>query len=159
LMLSIINNKCSMDIRTAYAMFNIMLSEAMSSRLYQTLRENSAITYNIYSGITNYMDFTELYIYTSFDNKKKKKVLDLIQKEFDKLTKKSFNKSELQIAKEMLKTYSLMENEGSLNKISNLTRQIMLYNKIEDSRETLNSIKEFPYEKIEHYTKETFNFD
>lgn len=159
LMLSIINNKCDNDIRTAFAMFNIMLSEAMSSRLYQTLRESRAITYNIFSGITNYTDFTELYIYTSFDNKKKARVLDIIKKEFDKLSKKSFAKTELKIAKELLKTYSLMENEGSLNKVSNLTRQIMLYNKIEDSKDILKSINEYPYEKIEEFTKETFNFD
>lgn len=159
LMLSNINSNCHIDIRTAYAMFNIMISEAMSSRLYQVLRESNAITYNIFSGITNYTDFTELYIYTSFDNKKKDKVFSILKREFEKLSNKSFSKSELKIAKELLKTYSLMENEGSLNKVSNLTRQIMLYNKIEDSRETLKSINEFPYEKIVEFTKETFNFD
>lgn len=159
LMLSNINSNCHIDIRTAYAMFNIMISEAMSSRLYQVLRESNAITYNIFSGITNYTDFTELYIYTSFDNKKKDKVFSILKREFEKLSNKSFSKSELKIAKELLKTYSLMENEGSLNKVSNLTRQIMLYNKIEDSRETLKSINDYPYEKIVEFTKETFNFD
>ncbi len=159
LLLSNLNSKVDIELRTGYALFNIMISEAMSSRLYQLLRETKAITYNIYSGITNYTDLTELYIYTSFDTKQKNKVIELLKNEFDKLSRKSFTKSELMIAKELLKTYSLMENEGTLNKINNLTRQIMLYNKIEKSKETIESIDNFSFNKINEIARETFIFD
>lgn len=159
LMLSYLHSDNSLNLRTSFALFNIMISEAMSSRLYQNLREKKGITYNIYSGLSNYTDFTEFYIYTSFDSKKKSRVLDIINKEFKKIQEKSFNKSELKIAKELLKTYSLMENEGSLNKINNLTRQFMLYGKIEDSNDIINSINQFKYEDLDKITKDTFDFD
>ncbi len=159
LLLSKINLDSSVELRTCYTLFNIMISEAMSSRLYQSLRESKAITYNIYSGVSNYTDFTEFYIYTSFDSKKKQKVLELLMKEFNKLIQKPFSKSELSIAKELLKTYSLIENEGTLNKINNLTRQIMLYNKIEYSTQTIEYIDNFSLEKVIDITKSTFDYD
>lgn len=158
LTISYIVKRNDLEIRVGMALFNIMLSEAMSSRLYQVLRERNGITYNVYSGITNYTDFTELYIYTSFDNKYKGKVIKLIEREFDKIKDKNFSKNEVNIAKELLKTYSILENEGSQNKINNLTRQIMLYNNIESNNDTIKYIEEYSYDNILKLSKEIFDF-
>lgn len=157
LTMSYLKQSNDINLRIAIALFNIMLSEAMSSRLYQALRERNGLTYNVYSGLTNYIDFTELYVYTSFDSKYKNKVFKLIEREFEKIRQKSFSKNEFKIAKELLKTYSLLENEGSLNKINNLTRQVMLYDNIEDSSEIIESIDNFKYEDVANYTQEIFD--
>lgn len=157
LAMTYLTKKCDMKTRMNFALLNIMLTEAMSSRLYQILREKNGLTYNIYSGFTNYLDFTELNFFTSFDPKFRNKVYKLIEVEFQKIKEKAFTKNEVDIAKELLKTYSLIENEGSLNKINNLTRQVMLYGKVENSKELLSGISSITLSEVNSMNKDIFD--
>lgn len=159
LSMNYLSKNCSMQFRLSLALYNIMLTEAMSSRLYQSIREKNGLTYNIYSSFSNYIDFTELNIFSSFDLKYKRKVASLIKAEFDKIVEKKFLNTELSIAKELLKTYSLIDSEGSLNKINNLTRQVMLYDKVENSQELIKSISDFKLEDINQFINEVFDFE
>lgn len=157
LSMTYLTKQCDMKTRMNFALLNIMLTEAMSSRLYQILREKNGLTYNIYSGFTNYLDFTELNFFTSFDPKYRNKVYKLIEIEFQKIKEKAFTKNEVNIAKELLKTYSLIENEGSLNKINNLTRQVMLYGKVENSKELISGISSITLDYANSMNKDIFD--
>ena len=113
--------------RYATLILNTVLGGGMSSRLFQTIREERGMAYSIYSDLSPYRDTGTLCVYAGTSAGKALEVVDLILDEFRKLKESLLHDEELLRAKDQLKGNILMGLESSNSRMANLARQEMYF--------------------------------
>jgi predicted Zn-dependent peptidase len=111
------------DNRYTTLILNTVLGGGMSSRLFQTIREERGMAYSIYSDLSPYRDTGTLCIYAGTATGKSLEVVQLILAEFRKLKETLLGNEELTRAKDQLKGNILMGLESSNSRMANLARQ------------------------------------
>ncbi|MGP8174176.1 MAG: M16 family metallopeptidase [Terracidiphilus sp.] len=106
---------------------NSVLGGGMSSRLFQTIREERGIAYSIYSDLSPYRDTGTLLVYAGTSAGKALEVVDLILAEFRNLKETALSEEELTRAKDQLKGNILLGLESSNSRMANLARQEMYF--------------------------------
>jgi predicted Zn-dependent peptidase len=115
------------DNRYAALILNTVLGGGMSSRLFQTIREERGMVYSIYSDLSPYRDTGTLCVYAGTSASKALEVVDLILAEFRKLKESPLAPEELTRAKDQLKGNLLLGLESSTARMANLARQEMYF--------------------------------
>lgn len=111
------------DNRYATLILNTVLGGGMSSRLFQTIREERGMAYSIYSDLSPYSDTGSLCVYAGTSAGKALEVVDLVMAEFRSLKETPLSDEELTRAKDQLKGNILMGLESSNSRMANLARQ------------------------------------
>ena len=106
---------------------NTILGGGMSSRLFQTIREERGLAYAIYSDLNPYRDTGALCVYAGTPASKALQVIELIMDEFRRMKNELLTSDELQRAKDLLKGNILLGLESSTSRMSNLARQEMYF--------------------------------
>jgi predicted Zn-dependent peptidase len=109
--------------RYATLILNTVLGGGMSSRLFQTIREDRGIAYSVFSDLSPYRDTGTLCVYAGTSVGKAIECIDLILVEFRKLKDELLPDEELTRAKDQLKGNILMGLESSNSRMANLARQ------------------------------------
>ncbi len=117
------------DSPTRYAMYllNSMLGSGMSSRLFQTIREDRGLAYSIYSEASPFRDTGALSIYAGTSAEKTPEVIRLTMGELRRLKEDTVPETELRRAKDQLKSNIVLGLESSSSRMSNLARQEMYF--------------------------------
>jgi predicted Zn-dependent peptidase len=115
------------DNRYATLILNTVLGGGMSSRLFQTIREERGLAYAIYSDLSPYRDTGSLCVYAGTSAGKALEVVDLVLAEFRNLKEVPLSDEELTRAKDQLKGNILMGLESSNSRMANLARQEMYF--------------------------------
>jgi predicted Zn-dependent peptidase len=115
------------DNRYATLILNTVLGGGMSSRLFQTIREERGMAYAIYSDLSPYRDAGALCVYAGTSAGKAVEVVDLVLAEFRNLKEVPLSDEELTRAKDQLKGNILMGLESSNSRMANLARQEMYF--------------------------------
>jgi predicted Zn-dependent peptidase len=89
--------------RYATLILNTVLGGGMSSRLFQTIREERGMAYSIYSDLSPYRDTGTLCVFAGTSVGKGLEVVDLILDEFRKLKQELLSEEELTRAKDQVK--------------------------------------------------------
>jgi predicted Zn-dependent peptidase len=113
--------------RYATLILNTVLGGGMSSRLFQTIREERGMAYSIYSDLNPYRDTGTLCVFAGTSAGKALDVVDLILAEFRNLKEAPLAHDELTRAKDQLKGNILMGLESSSSRMANLARQEMYF--------------------------------
>ncbi len=113
--------------RYAALILNTVLGGGMSSRLFQTIREERGMAYSIYSDLSPYRDTGTLCVYAGTSAGKALEVVDLILAEFRHLKQTPLAPEELTRAKDQLKGNLLLGLESSSARMANLARQEMYF--------------------------------
>ena len=87
---------------------NTVLGGGMSSRLFQTVREERGLAYAIYSDLNPYSDTGSLCVYAGTSADKAVQVIDLVMAEFSRLKDELLPADELRRAKDQLKGNMLL---------------------------------------------------
>ncbi len=142
--------------RYSYYLFNTILGGSMSSRLFQRIREQEGIAYTVQSLINSYLDcgFTAIYLATSKENTKK--AVKLVSEEIRKLKNEYVSEAELTRAKEHLKGNLLLGLELSSNRMINLAKQHLYFNKFIPINEIIDSINSVSPKEINSVANELF---
>ena len=109
--------------RYATLILNTVLGGGMSSRLFQTIREERGMAYSVFSDLSPYRDTGTLCVYAGTSAGKALETIDLIMREFRKLKEEELPEEELTRAKDQLKGNILMGLESSNSRMANLARQ------------------------------------
>src|SRR3954467_15480601 len=109
--------------RYATLILNTVLGGGMSSRLFQTIREERGMAYSVFSDLSPYRDTGTLCVYAGTSAGKALETIDLILAEFRKLKEEPLPDEELTRAKDQLKGNILMGLESSNSRMANLARQ------------------------------------
>jgi len=86
--------------RFALRVLNALLGECMSSRLFQSLREDRGIAYDVSSSVSFFADCGDLSIYAGVEHDQLAKVLRLIAAELRQLTAKAPSATEVRRARD-----------------------------------------------------------
>jgi predicted Zn-dependent peptidase len=89
--------------RYALMLTNALLGEGMSSRLYQTIREEHGLAYTVYSFVNLLSDTGLFGAYLGTDRKNIKDAIDLVYHELDKLKRRHVPMAELRRTKSQIK--------------------------------------------------------
>ena len=110
-------------------LLNTILGGGMSSRLFQTIREDQGLAYSIYSEMNPFRDTGSLCIYAGTSIDKTERVIRLTLDEFRRLKQHFVAEDELKRAKDQLKGNIVLGLESSSSRMSNLARQQMYFDR------------------------------
>ncbi|MFM8470695.1 MAG: M16 family metallopeptidase [Limisphaerales bacterium] len=106
-------------------LLNALLGECMSSRLFQTLREDRGIAYDVHSSVSFFADCGDLSIHAGVDADKLEKVLRLIAAELRRLAAKAPSASEVRRARDYVIGQFDLALEGTEPRMTWLGEQLL----------------------------------
>ena len=104
--------------RYAAELFNSILGEGMSSRLFKEVREKRGLVYGVKSDIDMGRNYSYMLIFAGCDPKNKDEVIKICKQEFSRM--KDLTEDELRAAKETVIGSDLVHSEGSNDMAINL---------------------------------------
>ena len=143
---------------TRYGVYllNTMLGGGMSSRLFQTIREDQGLAYSIYSEMNPFRDTGSLCVYAGTSVDKTEKVLRLTLEELRRLKQETVSEAELKRAKDQLKSNMVIGLESSGSRMSNLARQQMYFGRFFGIDEIIEEIEAVSSTDIQELAQRLF---
>jgi predicted Zn-dependent peptidase len=137
-------------------LLNTMLGGGMSSRLFQTIREEQGLAYSIYSEMNPFRDTGSLCVYAGTSVDKTQKVLELTMQELRRLKEETVSGVELKRAKDQLKSNMVIGLESSGSRMSNLARQQMYFGRFFGVDEIMEEIDAVTPVDVQELAQELF---
>jgi predicted Zn-dependent peptidase len=137
-------------------LLNTMLGGGMSSRLFQTIREDQGLAYSIYSEMNPFRDTGSLCVYAGTSVDKTKKVLELTLLELRRLKEETVSDVELKRAKDQLKSNMVIGLESSGSRMANLARQQMYFGRFFGVDEIMQEIEAVTTDDIQGLAQQLF---
>jgi predicted Zn-dependent peptidase len=129
-------------------LLNTILGGGMSSRLFQTVREERGLVYAIYSDLAPYRDTGSLCVYAGTSSDRALQVIDLVMEEFRRLKTEPLQPGELRRAQDQLKGNLLLSLESSMSRMSNLARQQMYFERFFGLDEIIERVEAVTEEEV-----------
>lgn len=142
--------------RYSFLVLNSILGSSVSSRLFQEIREKRGLAYSIFSYIASYRDTGMLTAYAATDQSKVREVIDLILKEFISLKKDVASIDEINKAKEQLKGNLILSLESTINKMTQIARQEIYFNRNFSIEEIIHNIDSVTPEQVQRLANGLF---
>ncbi|HEX4308824.1 MAG TPA: pitrilysin family protein [Acidobacteriaceae bacterium] len=140
-------------------LLNTILGGGMSSRLFQTVREERGLVYAIYSDLAPYSDTGSLCVYAGTSADRALQVIDLVMEEFRRLKTEPLQAGELRRAQDQLKGNLLLSLESSMSRMSNLARQQMYFERFFDLDEIIARVEGVTEEQVMEMATNLFHSD
>jgi predicted Zn-dependent peptidase len=145
--------------RYATLILNTVLGGGMSSRLFQTIREERGLAYSVYSDLSPYRDTGNLCVYAGTSASKALQVIELVLSEFRSLKETSISAEELTRAKDQLKGNILLGLESSNSRMANLARQEMYFRQFFTAEEIIARVDEVTADQVQTMAQKLFQPD
>ena len=145
--------------RYAVYLLSSMLGGGMSSRLFQTIREERGLAYSIYSEVSPFRDTGALSVYAGCSADKASEVLSLTLSELSRLKNQAVSETELKRAKDQLKSNIVLGLESSSSRMSNLARQQMYFGRFFSVDEIISEIDAVTSSHIQSLAATLFQSD
>lgn len=129
-------------------LINNILGGSMSSRLFQTIREDKGLAYNIYSSIQNYSDIGILSIYCSMNPSQLNSTSQLIDEEILQIKKSGLTNDEFYKAKNQLKGSFILGMESTSGRMATMGKSELMLNSIYSQEDILAKINEISYDRV-----------
>ena len=136
---------------------NTILGGGMSSRLFQTIREERGLAYSVYSDLSPYRDTGTLCIYAGTSAGKALGTIDLILAEFAKMKNELLSDEELTRAKDQLKGNILMGLESSNSRMANLARQEIYFHQFFTVDEIIARVEAVTADQVQQMAQRLFD--
>ncbi len=140
-------------------LLNTVLGGGMSSRLFQTVREENGLAYSIYSDLSPYRDTGSLCVFAGTSADKALKLIELVMQQLKLLKDELVDADELRRAKDQLKGNLLLSLESSGARMSNLARQQMYFNYFFGPDEILAKVEQVTVEQVQMMAQSLFATD
>ena len=128
--------------RYALRLFNVLLGENMSSRLFQTVREERALAYSIYSTPSFFGDTGDLVISAGLDTENLTKTLRLILRELRCFAKSPPTAAELRRARDYVLGQIDLGSESTETQMNWLGEQLLGYGRLFELAEVRRRLRE-----------------
>ena len=140
--------------RYAAYLLNSILGGGMSSRLFQSIREERGLAYSIYCEMNPFRDTGCLAVYAGCAVDKTREVLDLTLAEFSRIKTELVSEDELKRAKDQLKGNMVLGLESSSSRMSNLARQQMYFGRFFTTDDITTEVNRVTREDIQRLANE-----
>ncbi len=145
--------------RFALRALNTILGENMSSRLFQVVREDHGLAYNIYSQLSFFEDTGDLVISAGLDTGHLEKTLKLILGELRRLVEKPVTPAEMRRARDYIIGQLDLSLESTENQMMWLGEQWMGYGRIFSPAEIKQRIAEVTPGRVRAAARDFFRMD
>lgn len=139
----------------AMAVFNSVLGGGMSSRLFQRIREESAMAYSVYSAPAAYPHCGDFTIYAAVSPKNVRTVVSQIDEEIAKLLDEGITEEEFRMAKAQLKGGFILGQESAYNRMNGMGSNLALLNRYIPTEETIRRIEAVTREDAQCVAEQT----
>ncbi len=137
-------------------LLNTILGGGMSSRLFQTVREEAGLAYSIYSELSPFRDAGSMTVYAGTSIEKTPEMLRLILQELKLMKNELVSDDELKRAKDQSRGNIILGLESSSARMSNLARQQMYYNRFTSTEEIERAVDAVTAGDIQRVAGELF---
>jgi predicted Zn-dependent peptidase len=142
--------------RIAVNVLSHILGEGSSSRLFQKIREEHGIAYQINSFLNSFYDVSAFGIYLSTNENSIHKAQSLIFSEIKKIKERKVSIAELNRAKEYLVGNMLMSLESTTNRMLRMAQSIIYYKRIKTVNESIKKVSAVTQRDILKLSNEIF---
>jgi predicted Zn-dependent peptidase len=132
---------------------NSVLGGAMSSRLFQTIREERGLAYTVYSYPSSYSDSGLFAIYAGTSLEHAAEVIKLIRQEVDRIVRDGLTPQEFEQARAQLKGSYILGLESTSSRMNALGRRKLLLNKEQTEEEVIAKIDAITFESVADVTR------
>jgi len=143
--------------RNIVSVLSHILGEGSSSRLFQTVREENGIAYQINTFLNSFYDISTFGVYLSTNEKSIHKAESLIAKEIQKIKSKKVGEIELNRAKEYLIGNMIMSLESTTNRMLRIAQSMIYFGKIKSVEDTVKHIHTVTSKEILEASNEIFD--
>ena len=143
--------------RYSVHVLNVILGGGMSSRLFQTIREEHGLAYAVYSGVNAYTDAGYLSVYAATSPEQVTEVIKLSIQEFNRFKSEPVSEAELQRAKDQLKVSIMLSLESTSARMSNLARQEIFFGRQFTLDEILERINRVTASDVQRVATDIFS--
>jgi predicted Zn-dependent peptidase len=145
--------------RYAAFLLNSILGGGMSSRLFQSIREERGLAYSIYSELSPFRDTGSLAVYAGCAAERMREVLDLTLGELGRMKSEPVPEDDLRRAKDQIKGNMVLGLESSSSRMSSLARQQMYHGRFFSAEEITAEVDRVTAADVQRLAKELFEPD
>ncbi len=136
---------------------NNIFGGSMSSRLFQLIREQRGLAYDIYSHPATYRNCGGFSVYTGVNSQYAAEVLELIFEEMRKIVKAGVTKEEFDRAREQLKGNYILGLESASSRMNAIGKSMALLNTITTAEENIEKIERVSIDDVQAVLPFVFN--
>ena len=130
------------------SLFNSVFGGAMSSRLFQKIREERGAAYTVYSYPNAYTDAGMLSVYAGTNPDAAVEVTGMILEEAKKLAVEGMTKEEFTMAREQLKAGFILGLESTSARMQSIGRRMLLMNATRTETEVIDRVNAIRHEDV-----------
>lgn len=138
---------------------NTILGGSMSSRLFQTVREEQGLAYSIYSFLNSHSDAGSLVLYTATSTENAPFVVRMMLKEMQRFKVEPVSRAELKAAKDQLKGHLLLSLESTDNRMTRLSKNEIYLGRQPSLKQVLGEFEKVTAESIQRLAHFLFQDD
>ncbi len=136
---------------------NSILGGGISSRLFQTIREELGLAYSVYSYPSNYSDTGSYIIHIGTGTGKVAQFFEVFHAEIHKFRQQGVMPGEVERTQQLIKSSMLMGMESVMNRMNRLGKSILMYGQVIPVDEVLEQIYAVTPEKVNHFADEVLD--
>lgn len=137
--------------------FNALAGDTMSSRLFQALREDNGLCYNVYSFVSIFEDAALWSAYASCDKPNGRIVAKLLNQEIERFLKDDLSDEEIEAAKEHLCGEEIINSEDVEYIMKRLQRNYSLGFPFYETDDIIRAIRQVSKDDILNFIKKLLN--
>jgi predicted Zn-dependent peptidase len=145
--------------RFVLTVLNSIFGGGINSRLFQKIRENSGLTYTIYSYGSSYRETGLFHIYAAMNPSQTALVVKKIFQILSELKKKGVTKDELSMTKEQIKTELILGSESAKSRMNSNGKSMVYRGRIVPIEEIVSGIEGVTQEGILEFANHYFDFN
>ncbi len=140
-----------------YLIYNDILGSGMSSRLFQSIREDKGLAYTVSSFLDTYRDYGFQLIYSVMESENFPEYYKTVTNEMNKLKETGVKADEFENSKDHLKSSLILSLESNLSKMRFNVNQEIYYNRELDIHNIISRINSIDLEEFNLYLTEKIN--
>lgn len=133
------------------------LGGGMSSRLFQSIREDLGLCYNIEAFLQTYVDCGAWIIYSAVGLGASGKTLSAIESELKKFKENGITEEEFRCVKEQVRSALVFSEESTTSVMNAYARKLLLQNEIYDADKRLAAVNALDIDRVNRVIKENFD--
>ncbi len=146
------------DAFTVQAALNVILGGGMSSRLFQSVREQKGLAYSVFSSPSGYKSTGTFNIYLNISKQNTEKTLEAVKTEIDGLKKNGITDEELERTKVQLKSALVFASESVQSIMSACGKQLLLTGKPYDVDQRISAIDAITKMQVDDFASQYLDY-
>ncbi len=147
------------DSRFESYIVNAYLGGGMTSKLYQNIREDLALSYSVYSYLHSFTDSGLIMIYAGTSNKNLSRVLEEVKNEVDALKQNGISEKDISFFKKQVKGQIMIGADDIESRMTSLAVNEMVFGDYRSVDAVLEEIENVTTESIKKYIDTYLDYD